>query len=248
MWKLWGELLVCDRFKFCFLELSGIQIFLSILGWLNLWMQNLQIWRVNWTHFFWYCGWRAHLKLYKEPVSQQHSFFARSPRGITGTQVLSGKDNIGEVAQSCPTLCDHVDCNLLGFSVHGILQARILEWIAISFSRGSFRLRDRTQVSRLGGRCFNLYPPQTDFGRWGNCSRSLSESKAAFAAHYFPFFVNITRGMQEPWCWNASWWCVSRHYWPKGVKLGQASRLVSCEWNQGSVYLLRRNNFDLNFP
>ena len=40
-----------------------------------------------------------------------------------------------EVAQSCPTLCDPVDCNLLGFSVHGILQARLLEWIAISFSK-----------------------------------------------------------------------------------------------------------------
>ena len=43
----------------------------------------------------------------------------------------------GEITQSCPTLCDPVDCNLLGFSVHGILQARILEWVAISFSRGS---------------------------------------------------------------------------------------------------------------
>ena len=41
-----------------------------------------------------------------------------------------------EVAQSCLTLCDPVDCNLLGFSVHGILQARILEWISIPFSRG----------------------------------------------------------------------------------------------------------------
>ena len=41
----------------------------------------------------------------------------------------------GEVAQSCPTLCDPVDCNLLGFSIHGILQARIQEWVAISFSR-----------------------------------------------------------------------------------------------------------------
>ena len=40
--------------------------------------------------------------------------------------------------QSCPTLCDPVDCSPLGFSVHGILQARILEWVAISFSRGSF--------------------------------------------------------------------------------------------------------------
>ena len=42
-----------------------------------------------------------------------------------------------EVAQSCPTLCDPMDCNLPGFSVHGIFQARVLEWVAISFSRGS---------------------------------------------------------------------------------------------------------------
>ena len=52
-----------------------------------------------------------------------------------------GSPNIqieGEVAQSCLTLCDPVDCSLPGFSVHGILQARILEWIAISFSRGIF--------------------------------------------------------------------------------------------------------------
>ena len=52
----------------------------------------------------------------------------------------------GEVAQSCPTLCDPVDCNLLDFSVHGIFQARILEWVAISFSRGSSRPKDWTQV------------------------------------------------------------------------------------------------------
>ena len=42
-----------------------------------------------------------------------------------------------EVAQSCPTLRDPVDCSPPGSSVHGILQARILEWVAISFSRGS---------------------------------------------------------------------------------------------------------------
>ena len=40
-----------------------------------------------------------------------------------------------EVAQLCPTLCDPVDCSPPGSSVHGILQARILEWVAISFSR-----------------------------------------------------------------------------------------------------------------
>ena len=50
-------------------------------------------------------------------------------------------------AQSCPTLCDPVDCSLQGSSVHGIFQARVLEWVAISFSRGSSRPRDRTCVA-----------------------------------------------------------------------------------------------------
>ena len=43
-----------------------------------------------------------------------------------------------EVAQSCPTLCDPVDCSLPGFYVHGILQARILEWVTISFSKSIY--------------------------------------------------------------------------------------------------------------
>ena len=61
-----------------------------------------------------------------------------------------------EVAQSCPTLCDPMDCSLLCSSVHGILQARILEWVAISFFRGSSRPRDRTWVSRIVGRRFTI--------------------------------------------------------------------------------------------
>ena len=54
-----------------------------------------------------------------------------------------------EVAQSCPTLCDPMDCSLPGSSVHGIFQAIVLEWIAISFPRGSSRPRDRTRVSGI---------------------------------------------------------------------------------------------------
>ena len=50
-----------------------------------------------------------------------------------------------------------VDCNLPGYPVHGILQASILEWVAISVSRGSSQPRDQTQVSRIGGRCLNLW-------------------------------------------------------------------------------------------
>ena len=58
----------------------------------------------------------------------------------------------GLVTQSCPTLCDPMHCSWPGFSVHGILQARILEWVATSFSRGSSWPRDRTQVSCAAGR------------------------------------------------------------------------------------------------
>ena len=54
------------------------------------------------------------------------------------------------------TLCNRVDCNLLGFSVHGILQARILEWIAISFSRDLPDPGIEPRVSHIGGRRFNL--------------------------------------------------------------------------------------------
>ena len=51
------------------------------------------------------------------------------------------------LTQSCPTLCDPMDCSLPGFSVHRIFQARVPEWVAISFSRGSSR--DQTQVSHM---------------------------------------------------------------------------------------------------
>ena len=61
-----------------------------------------------------------------------------------------------KVIQACLTVCHPMDCNLPGSSVHGILQARILEWVAVSFSRGSSRPRDRTQVSSIAGRFFTI--------------------------------------------------------------------------------------------
>ena len=57
-------------------------------------------------------------------------------------------------AQSCLTLCDPVDCSPPGSSVHGISQARMLEWVVISFSRGSFQLRNQARVSSLAGGLF----------------------------------------------------------------------------------------------
>ena len=57
------------------------------------------------------------------------------------------QDDPVKVTQSCPILC-----NIMDYRVHGILQARILEWVAIPFSRGSSQPKDRTQVSRTAGR------------------------------------------------------------------------------------------------
>ena len=81
--------------------------------------------------------------------------------------VTQGKRNkwVSEAAQSCPTLCDPMYCSLPGFSIHGILQARILEWVTISFSRASSRPRDQTWVSRIGGRLFNLWATGKDKSR-----------------------------------------------------------------------------------
>ena len=62
-----------------------------------------------------------------------------------------------EVTQLRPSLCDPMDCSLSGFSVQGIFQARVLEWVAISFSRGSSQPTDRIQVSCIAGRRFNLF-------------------------------------------------------------------------------------------
>ena len=64
-----------------------------------------------------------------------------------------------EVAQSCPTLWDNVNCSPPGSSVHGILQARILKRVSISFSRGYSWPRDRAHVSCIAGRCFTSEPP-----------------------------------------------------------------------------------------
>ena len=62
-----------------------------------------------------------------------------------------------EVTQSCPTLCYPMDCSLPGFSVHGIFQARLLEWVAISFSRRSLWPRNWTRVSCIVGRCSTVW-------------------------------------------------------------------------------------------
>ena len=75
---------------------------------------------------------------------------------------IKRKKSESEVTQSCWTLCDPMDCSLSGCSVHEIFQGRVLEWVAISFSRGS-QPRDRTQASHIVGRCFTIWATREHF-------------------------------------------------------------------------------------
>ena len=61
------------------------------------------------------------------------------------------------ITQSCPTLCDPIDCSSPEASVHGILQARTLEWVAIPFSRESSQPRGQTQISCIAGGFFTIW-------------------------------------------------------------------------------------------
>ena len=90
----------------------------------------------------------------------------RTPRNLKWSKV--------KVAQSCLTLCNPMD-----YTVHGILQARILEWVAFSFSRGSSQPRDRTQVSCIAS--------------WFFTSWATREAKKAECQWIDAF---------ELWCWK----------------------------------------------
>ena len=74
-----------------------------------------------------------------------------------GSNTSFGVPGKGVVTESWPTLCDPVDYSSSGSSVHGILQAKILEVVAMPFSRGSSWPRDWTQVSGIAGRFFTIW-------------------------------------------------------------------------------------------
>ena len=77
------------------------------------------------------------------------------------------------VAQLCLTLCDPMAWSPPGFSVHGILQARILEWVTIPFSRGSSQPRDQTQVSCIGRQILYCLSHQGSPCVWKSTSISI---------------------------------------------------------------------------
>ena len=94
---------------------------------------------------------------------------ANCPQNLLECVLLAMKVSewVSEVAQSCLTLCNPMDYSLQGSSVHGIFQARVLVWVAISFPRGFSQPRDWTQDSWIAGRCFTVWAPGKPFGSHG---------------------------------------------------------------------------------
>ena len=112
---------------------------------------------------------------------------AHSPGSLVSVSVL--------VTQSCLTVCSPMDYNPPGSSVHGILQVRILEWVAFPFSRGPSLPRDGTRVSRIAGIFFTIWatreaqaPLLNAKGRYQNFSPR---------GHRVPPCANLTRHLQR---------------------------------------------------
>ena len=82
-----------------------------------------------------YSGWHSYLTLRNKLMVMALDWTSEAQRG----EVICPTEREVLVAQLCPTLCDPIHCSLPGSSVHGILQAIIVEWVAISFSRRSFQ-------------------------------------------------------------------------------------------------------------
>ena len=158
------------------------------------------------------------------------------------------------MCQSCPTLCDPVNCGLPGSSIHGTLQARILECIAISFSRGSSPSRDQNQVSRIAGRCFNL---------WATREAHIIHVKniiwyLSFSVWFTSLSIIISRSKQKGWksslCFQLFRWMYGKchcgdssaklrrnvsdkpatlkehefivHFWNFKVKVGESKKVI----------------------
>ena len=127
--------------------------------------------------------------------------------------LLSSKSRGIEVTQLCPTLCDPMDCSLQGYSVHWIFQTRVLEWVAISFSRGSSQPRDQTQVSCIAGRQ-TLYhlghqgSPGGQEGRNDQFSRSVVSNswQPHESQHARPPCPSPTPGVYSNSCPSSQWY------------------------------------------
>ena len=102
---------------------------------------------------------KSHPSFVQHPAMAHHSIHNKSPQSVWPPWLLL---LLTEVAQSCRTFCNPMDCSPPGSSIHGIFQGRVLEWVAISFSRESSWPKDQTRVSIIVGRCFTVWATRED--------------------------------------------------------------------------------------
>ena len=120
------------------------------------------------------------------------------------------------VVQSCPTLCDPMDCRPPDSSANGILQARIMEWVAIPFSKGSSWPKDWTLDLCITGRLFTVVTPQetepdlpasvqeSPAEVWVN--RGLPQGQGHWIHQYWELRKSWCAGIREPWTSRCSSW------------------------------------------
>ena len=147
-----------------------------------------------------------------------------------------------EVAQSCPTLCDSMDCSLPGSSVHGIFQARVLEWIAIAFSRGSSWPRDRTRVSRIAGRRFTVW-----------ATREAIIQKDTCTPMFIAAVVTIAKAWKQTKCpstegWIKKMWYIYTMGYYSAIKKNEIG-LFAARWMDLEIILLSkvRQIYDITY-
>ena len=135
---------------------------------------------------------------FRAPLIRGWSLFPK-PWISTNLVIAFTNESESEVAQSCLTLCDPVDCSLPASSIHGILQAIILEWVAISFSKGSSWPRDQTRGLL---HCRQTLYPLSHQGRLLPIGCSISSS-----IHFLSLFKWSFRNLAfllEPFCCSGS--------------------------------------------
>ena len=112
------------------------------------------------------------------------------------------------------TLCDPMDCSLLGFSAQGIFQARTLEWVAISFPRESSQPRDQTQVSHIAGRLLTIWatrePLKVPSVQFSSVQSVMSNSATPWIAAC-QASLSITNSLSSPKLMSIEFVMLSRH-------------------------------------
>ena len=118
-----------------------------------------------------------------------------------------------KVAQSCPTLCNPMVC-----TVHEILQARILEWVAFPFSKGSSQPRDWTKVSHIAGRFFTSWATREakvlNFSKYFYCTYGDNNIFPFYYSFNYISIILIDCWMLNPFCmsWINLIWSLDLHY------------------------------------